>query len=171
MEHARVNIRTRLPDPGTLTANIDPPQFTPLRKEAMSLPSSHDPSFEWVWKSKWALSRNEGQANQDGWRFAQRWDIPREEWTSNPATLSPISRSGLVSERYWVRIMKRCPVGQPPVDDVESSENEVDSLEVSKDLVRRSNVRVGATVRGQPTRTNSMGARLVNLVAGTTKGK
>ena len=168
VENARVNLRTRHPDPGNLTANIDPPHFTPSRKADISLPSSTDPAYNWSWISKWTVLRVEGL---DGWRFAQRWDTPQNEWVSNPATLSPISRAGLVSRRTWVRVMKRCPVGETRVDDMEGSENEAIDLVQASENVGGGNVNIGNPVRQQQTRANSMGARLAGLVAGAPKGK
>lgn len=171
VENARVNLRTRHPDPGNLTANIDPPHFTPSRKADISLPSSTDPGYNWLWISKWTVLHPEGWADLDGWRFAQRWDTPQNEWISNMATLSPISRAGLVSQRTWIRVMKRCPVGENRVDDTEGSENEVDDLVQISENVDGGNAKAGIRVRRQQTRANSMGATLAGLVVGTPKGK
>ena len=171
VENARVNLRTRHPDPGNLTVNIDPPHFTPSRKADIPLPSSTDPAYYWNWISKWTVVHVEGLADMDGWRFAQRWDTPQNEWVSNPATLSPISRAGLVSRRTWVRVMKRCSVGENRVDDMEGSENEAVDLVQTSENVDGDNAKVDIPIRRQQTRSNSMGARLVGLVAGTPKGK
>jgi len=66
--------------------------------------------------------------------------------------------------------MKRCPVGENRVDDMEGSENEAVDLPQTSENVDGGNAKVGIPVR-QQTRANSMGARLVGLVAGTPKGK
>jgi hypothetical protein len=167
IENARVNLRTRHSDPRILTPNVDPPHFTPSRKEDISLPPSVDTASEWVWTSKWAVLRDESLVDSDGWRFAQRWDTPKDEWASNPVTISPISRAGLVSQRRWVRVMKKIPAGQGNMNDVDSSEDEPELHE----LEFRKNTVVGKPVRNHPARVNSLGARLVGLVAGTSKGK
>ena len=170
VENARVNLRTRQPDPKNLTTNIDPPHFTPSRKADISLPTSTDPAYSWIWISKWSVLRLEDLADLDGWRFAQRWDTPQSEWVSNSAALSPISRAGLVARRTWVRVMKRCPVGENPADDLESSKNDAVDLPQIAENMAGGNVKVVIPVRKQ-TRANSMGARLAGLVAGTSQGK
>ena len=170
VENARVNPRTRLPDPRALTANVDPPQFTPSRKQDISLPKTKEPSAKWIWISKWTVSCDQTLTDPDGWRYAQRWDTPKDEWVSNPANLSPISRSGLASRRTWVRLMKYSPVQHDHVGGVDSSENET----VDNAPPRTSepvDTRPAPRPRTQPSRTNSMGARLVGLVAGNSKGK
>jgi hypothetical protein len=70
--------------------------------------------------------------------------------------------------------MKRCPLGQDYLGQVETSDNEVSETDVpptSAGISRISIERSVSTSRGQPVRANSMGARLVGLVAGTAKGK
>ena len=66
--------------------------------------------------------------------------------------------------------MKYCPAQQEYVGDVDSSENETldNALPRPSERTETSNL---ARPRAQPSRTNSMGARLVGLVAGTSKGK
>jgi hypothetical protein len=120
--------------------------------------------------SKWTVSCDQNLTDPDGWRYAQRWDAPNDEWVSNPANLSPISRSGLASRRTWVRVMKYCPAQHEYVGDVDSSENEtLDNA--PPPTSERIETSAPARPRTQPLRTNSMGARLVGLVAGTSKGK
>jgi hypothetical protein len=67
--------------------------------------------------------------------------------------------------------MKRCPVGENRVDDREGSENDAVDLVQTSENVDGGNAKVGIHVRQQQPRANSMGARLVGLVAGTPKGK
>jgi hypothetical protein len=167
VENARVNVRTRQPDPRLLTRNVDPSQYSPVRKEDISLPPSADASSAWVWMSKWNVFHNDGTTDPDGWRFAQRWDTPDLEWVSDP-TITPVSRSGLVARRTWLRIMKKCPAGQEYVGNTELSDNEYMDRETSQRLVATT---LQADARRQPARINSMSARLVGLVAGSSKGK
>lgn len=174
-ENARVNPRSCLPDPRLLTSSIDPPQFTPARREDISLPPSADAPSKWIWISKWALSQLQPRSDSAGWMFAQRWDTPEDDWVADAASLTPISRAGLVARRMWVRIMKRCPVGENYIGEVETSEIEVSESEFSRAPAGNSSAsteRTGAPkLRGPPVRTNSMGARIVGLMAGTPKGK
>lgn len=175
MEHARVNPRSCLPDPRLLTRSIDPPQFAPACREDISLPPSADASFKWIWISKWALSQAGSHSGSAGWMFAQRWDAPECDWVVDAASLTPISRAGLVARRTWVRIVKRCPIGEDHIGEVQTSDIEVSELEFSRPPEGNSSVSADRTsapkLRGQPVRTNSMGARLIGLVTGTPKGK
>ena len=174
IENARVNGRSRVPDSRNLTSSIDPPQFTPASKEDISLPRSTDTSSNWIWISKWTVFQSTTDSGPNGWMFAQRWDAPESDWVSDTTSLTPISRAGLVARRTWFRIMKRCPLGQDYLGPVETSENEVSETDVppaSAGISRISIERSVPTSRGQPVRANSMGARLVGLVAGTAKGK
>jgi hypothetical protein len=166
VENARVDPRSRRPDPLMLTSHIDPPRYTPSPKEDVTLPRSTDTASTWIWISKWSVSRHEGPSDINGWRYAQRWDAPTSEWVDNPSILTPISRSGLVSRRTWVRIMKRCPAGETYVGNIDSSDTDLPDL---PDLPSQTPAK--STSRTQPTRANSMSARLVNLVVGSSKGK
>jgi hypothetical protein len=166
VENARVDLRSRRPDPLMLTSNIDPPRFNPSPKEDVALPRSTDTSSTWIWISNWTVSRHEGPSDTNGWRYAQRWDASATEWVDNPANLTPISRSGLVSRRTWVRIMKKCPAGEAYIGNIESSDTDVADI-----ISQNRGVATKNTARAQPTRANSMSARLVNLVVGASKGK
>jgi hypothetical protein len=170
-ENARVNLKTRLPDPRLLNRNADPPRYTPLRKDDITLPSSADIASTWVWMSNWSVSPNDASSHSDGWRFARRWDTPDAEWVNDP-TITPISRSGLVARRTWLRIMKKCPAGQQYLGNMDLSENEDIEFQTSSALeIGSSPTGMHAARPNQPVRTNSMSARLVGLVAGTSKGK
>lgn len=169
IENARLNSRTHHPDPQSLISNIDPPRFTPCRRQDITLPQSSNPSLKWIWVSKWTVSSEQGV---DGWRFAQRWDATENEWVSDSSSISPISRSGLVARRRWFRSMKKVPIGHNYVEYADSSESE--GIEPPRRLTEVEGSRAGPNnvrVRPQPSRTNSMSARLVGLVAGTSKGK
>ena len=174
-ENARVNSRSCLPDPQLLTSSSDPPQFTPARREDISLPPSADALSKWIWISKWTLSQPEPWSGSTGWMFAQRWDTREGDWVVDAASLTPISRAGLVARRKWVRIMKRCPVGEDYIGEVETSELEMSESEFSQAPAGKSSASTERTsapkLRGPPVRANSMGARIVGLVAGTPKGK
>jgi hypothetical protein len=136
---------------------------------------SEDPSSKWIWISKWTISRDSGLTDMDGWRYAQRWESPERAWISDPVSLTPISRSGLVSRRKWIRIMKRSSLEQSHIQDTNSPGDHP----VRPDIRQHSEGMLGSIagngsaspVRTQPTRPNTMGARLVGLVAGTSKGK
>ena len=172
VENARVNPRTRNPDPRTLTTNIDPPQFLPSRKKDITLPRSDDLSSKWIWVSKWSVLHDQEMSDIDGWRFAQRWDTPENEWVPRPTLISPISRSGLVARRRWFRIMKKVPIEYNYVGCEDLSDNE--DAELPQDTTDFETRRLGKSstpARNQPARANSMGAKLVNLMAGISKGK
>ena len=174
VESARVNIRSLLPDSRILIGSIDPPQFTPVRKEDISLPRSSDVSSNWIWISKWSVFQAGTDSGTNGWKFAQRWDAPQGDWVNDVAILTPISRAGLVARRTWFRVMKRCPVGQDYLGEIATSETEFSETEFPPALAGNSRITTERSMlssRGQPIRANSMGARLVGLVTGSAKGK
>ena len=69
-----------------------------------------------------------------------------------------------------MRVMKYCPTQQDYVGDVDSSENETLDNTIPRPS-EHTDARTVTRARTQPSRTNSMGARLVGLVAGISKGK
>jgi hypothetical protein len=125
--------------------------------------------------SKWSVFHNDSKTNPEGWRFAQRWDNPDTEWVKD-CTITPISRSGLVARRIWMRIMKKCPAGQTYVPNMDVSENEDVGFEtlptnaVVASVSSPSQADISSR-RVQPVKASSLSARLVGLVAGTSKGK
>lgn len=120
------------------------------------------------------MFRADSESGSNGWKFAQRWDAPQGDWVGNATILTPISRAGLVARRTWFRVMKRCPVGQDYLGEIETSETEVSESEISPAPVgisRTATERSVPSSQGQSVRANSMGARLVGLVTGSAKGK
>jgi hypothetical protein len=68
--------------------------------------------------------------------------------------------------------MKKCPAGQQYLGNMDLSENEDIEFQTSSALeIGSSPSGMHAARPNQPVRTNSMSARLVGLVAGTSKGK
>ena len=174
VEHARVDLRTRRPQPTLLIPRLDPPHFVPTEKELIPLPSSTDPSLQWGWISKWSIRRHPDlPCDADGWRFAQRWDSPPADWIPDALYLAPISRAGLVSQRVWIRVMKRYPREQHIIDHADISET--DDVETHVSLVSDgalAPVAVPDTSAGsKQAKSGSMSSKLLGLVAGTSTGK
>ena len=169
-ENARVNPRTQIPDHRLLTPNIDPPRFTPQRKEDIHLPESGDSAHAWVWISPWTVAK-QPTSDVEGWRFAQRWDVPEREWVDNPASITPISRAGLVAQRTWTRIMNKRPIGQSRVGSLYTAEHDHPRQASSSTSAGNvSSASAGTSQRSH--RSSSMGSKLVGLVAGQpSKGK
>ena len=124
IENARVDPRTRRPSSTLLTRGLDPPHF-PTKRDLVVLPSSTDPTLRWSWVTKWSVHRHpDVPYDAEGWRFAQRWDVPSSEWVSDASALTPTSRSGLVARRVWVRIAKLYPREQHLIAPTDSSQSE-----------------------------------------------
>jgi hypothetical protein len=145
VENARVDLRTRRPSPTLLTPRLDPPHF-PKKRDRVVLPSSTDPTLRWDWITKWSVRRHpDVPSDAEGWRFAQRWDVPASEWVSDPAALTPTSRAGLVARRVWGRIAKLYPREQHLVEDTDTSNSE--DVDVGGLVVPGSSIRRKAAAR------------------------
>jgi len=159
-ENARLNPRTRLPDTRLLLASSDPAQY-PLRKDDITLPPSTG-DYNWIWMAPWTPLTS-AKTNDEGWRFAQRWNTDEEQWSGNPGSLTPVTRAGLVARRTLIRIAKQIPSTHPNIATTTPPPTTSSTAPVSStDRVSTPATRLVPTTRG------SM-AKLVGLM--TSKGK